>query len=329
MGVTLLASTTVLLACSNNSKPSTNTSSSQVKTTIKKEKEISIGNYLNQSKKTPQLWYEIEGEKIKGVYVFKDNKVTYYDTSYESTTNTETTISSAQFKADYVGKNVYSNSQHAQGFIDSFYGTDTAKKISEAMLTDIIRKYDTEDGNEDGVIDVTIPDTLTLKSISALSDNEIIGKAKEFEKASIHKKITFEKVSLAIRQLTDGKDTTSAINKLTDVEKQYNQKMASDYQLKILPDKDFSETLEETLTIAIKKMTYDNVITYTYIIKEDYFTAYLNDSQFASNTVNDVKYIGFPSFVTKQKKGGNTSLTYDTYDLRPDNVRITSDSSNN
>ncbi|GAD41309.1 hypothetical protein ANG3_1772, partial [Streptococcus intermedius SK54 = ATCC 27335] len=238
-------------------------------------------------------------------------------------------ISSAQFKADYVGKNVYSNSQHAQGFIDSFYGTDTAKKISEAMLTDIIKKYDTEDGNEDGVIDVTIPDTLILKSISPLSDNEIIEKAKEFEKANIHKKIIFEKVSLAIRQLTDGKDTTSAINKLTDVEKQYNQKMASDYQLKILPDKDFSETLEETLTIPIKKMTYDNVSTYTYIIKEDYFTEYLNDSQFASNTVNGVKYIGFPSFVIKQKKGGNASLTYDTYDLRPDNVRVTSDSSNN
>lgn len=197
------------------------------------------------------------------------------------------------------------------------------------MLTDIIKKYDTEDGNEDGVIDVTIPDTLTLKSISPLSDNEIIEKAKEFEKANIHKKIIFEKVSLAIRQLTDGKDTTSAINKLTDVEKQYNQKMASDYQLKILSDKDFSETLEETLTIPIKKMTYDNVITYTYIIKEDYFTEYLNDSQFASNTVNGVKYIGFPSFVIKQKKGENTSLTYDTYDLRPDNVRVTSDSSNN
>ncbi|EGL45790.1 hypothetical protein HMPREF9966_0018 [Streptococcus anginosus SK52 = DSM 20563] len=116
---------------------------------------------------------------------------------------------------------------------------------------------------------------------------------------------------------------------MTDVEKQYNQKMASDYQLKILPDKDFSETLEETLTIPIKKMTYDNVSTYTYIIKEDYFTEYLNDSQFASNTVNGVKYIGFPSFVIKQKKGGNASLTYDTYDLRPDNVRVTSDSSNN
>lgn len=197
------------------------------------------------------------------------------------------------------------------------------------MLTDIIKKYDTEDGNEDGVIDVTIPDTLILKSISPLSDNEIIEKAKEFEKANIHKKIIFEKVSLAIRQLTDGKDTTSAINKLTDVEKQYNQKMASDYQLKILPDKDFSETLEETLTIPIKKMTYDNVSTYTYIIKEDYFTEYLNDSQFASNTVNGVKYIGFPSFVIKQKKGGNASLTYDTYDLRPDNVRVTSDSPNN
>lgn len=56
------------------------------------------------------------------------------------------------------------------------------------MLTDIIKKYDTEDGNEDGVIDVTIPDTLILKSISPLSDNEIIEKAKEFEKANIHKK---------------------------------------------------------------------------------------------------------------------------------------------
>ncbi|EGL45789.1 hypothetical protein [Streptococcus anginosus] len=62
-GVTFLASTTILLACSNTTKPSTNTTHSQEKTSSAKTKEVSIGNYLNQSKKTPQLWYEIEGEK--------------------------------------------------------------------------------------------------------------------------------------------------------------------------------------------------------------------------------------------------------------------------
>lgn len=326
LGVTLLASTTILLACSNTTKPSTNTSHSQEKTSSEKTKEVSIGNYINQSKKAPQLWYEIEGENIKGVYVFEDNQVTYYDTSYETTTNTETTISSAQFKADYVGKNVYSSGQHAQGFIDSFYGTDTAEKISEEMLTDIIKKYDTEDGNADGIIDVTIPDTLTLESISALSDDEIIEQAKAFEKASTHKQITLEKVSLALRQLVDGKDTTSEIDKLTEIENQYNQKVASDYQLEILPDEDLAETLEETLTIPVKKLSYDNVIDYTYVIKEESFTAYLAYSQFASESVDDVKYIGFPSFVTKQKEGENVTLIYDTYDLRPDNVQVTSDS---
>lgn len=244
----------------------------------------------------------------------------------KKTTNTETTISSAQFKADYVGKNVYSTGQHAQGFFDSFYGTDTAEKISEEMLTDIIKKYDTEDGNADGIIDITIPDTLTLQSISTLSDDEIIEQAKAFEKASTHKQIIFEKVSLALRQLVDGKDTTPTIDKLTETENQYNQKVASDYQLKILPDEDLAETLEETLTIPIKKLSYDNVINYTYIIKEDSLTAYLTDSQFASNSINNVEYIGFPTFVTKQKEGDNVTLIYDTYDLRPDNVQITSDS---
>ncbi|MGT2968506.1 hypothetical protein [Streptococcus azizii] len=326
IGVTFLASTTILLACSNTSKPSTNTSHSQEKTSSAKTKEVSIGNYINQSKTAPQIWYEIESEKIKGVYVFEDNQVTYYDTSYEAATNTETTISSAQFKADYVGKNVYSTGQHAQGFIDSFYGTDSAEKISEEMLTDIIKKYDTEDGNADGVIDVTIPDALTLESISALSDDEIIEQAKVFEKASTHKQIIFEKVSLALRQLVDGKDTTSAINKLTEIENQYNQKVASVYQLKILPDEDLAETLEETLTIPIKKLSYDNVIDYTYVIKEESFSAHLAYSQFASESVDDVKYIGFPSFVTKQKDGENVTLVYDTYDLRPDNVQVTSDS---
>ncbi|NQK81096.1 hypothetical protein HO482_03060 [Streptococcus suis] len=194
------------------------------------------------------------------------------------------------------------------------------------MLTDIIKKYDTEDGNADGVIDVTIPDALTLESISALSDDEIIEQAKAFEKASTHKQIIFEKVSLALRQLVDGKDTTSAIDKLTEIENQYNQKVASDYQLKILPDEDLAETLEETLTIPIKKLSYDNVIDYTYVIKDESFSAHLAYSQFASESVDDVKYIGFPSFITKQKDGENVTLVYDTYDLRPDNVQVTSDS---
>lgn len=327
IGATFLASTTILLACSNTSKPSTNASHSQEKTSSEKTKEVSIGNYINQSKKAPQLWYEIDGEEvIKGVYVFEDNQVTYYDTSYEATTNTETSISSEQFKTDYVGKNVYSAGENTQSFFDSFDGTDTAEKISEEMLTDIIKKYDTEDGNADGVIDVTIPDALTLESISALSDDEIIEQAKAFEKASTHKQIIFEKVSLALRQLVDGKDTTSAINKLTKIENQYNQKVASDYQLKILPDEDLAETLEETLTIPIKKLSYDNVIDYTYVIKEESFSAHLAYSQFTSESVDDVKYIGFPSFVTKQKDGENVTLVYDTYDLRPDNVQVTSDS---
>lgn len=327
IGVTFLASTTILLACSNTSKPSTNTSHSQEKTSSEKTKEVSIGNYINQSKKAPQLWYEIDGEKvIKGVYAFEDNQVTYYDTSYEATTNTETTISSAQFKADYVGKNVYSAGGNVQSFFDSFDGKDTAEKISEEMLTDIIKKYDTEDGNADGIIDVTIPDALTLESISTLSDDEIIEQAKAFEKASTHKQIIFEKVSLALRQLVDGKDTTSAIDKLTEIENQYNQKVSSDYQLKILPDEDLAETLEETLTIPIKKLSYDNVIDYTYVIKDESFSAHLAYSQFASKSVDDVKYIGFPSFVTKQKDGENVTLVYDTYDLRPDNVQVTSDS---
>ena len=327
IGVTFLASTTILLACSNTSKPSTNTSHSQEKTSSEKTKEVSIGKYINQSKKAPQLRYEIDGEKvIKGVYAFEDNQVTYYDTSYEATTNTETTISSAQFKADYVGKNVYSAGGNVQSFFDSFDGKDTAEKISEEMLTDIIKKYDTEDGNADGIIDVTIPDALTLESISTLSDDEIIEQAKAFEKASTHKQIIFEKVSLALRQLVDGKDTTSAIDKLTEIENQYNQKVASDYQLKILPDEDLAETLEETLTIPIKKLSYDNVIDYTYVIKDESFSAHLAYSQFASKSVDDVKYIGFPSFVTKQKDGENVTLVYDTYDLRPDNVQVTSDS---
>ncbi|HEM5251625.1 TPA: hypothetical protein U1341_002115 [Streptococcus suis] len=327
IGTTFLASTTILLACSNTSKPSTTTSHSQEKTSSEKTKEVSIGNYINQSKKTPQLWYEIDGEEvIKGVYVFEDNQVTYYDTSYEATTNTETSISSEQFKTDYVGKNVYSAGGNTQSFFDSFDGTDTAEKISEEMLTDIIKKYDTEDGNADGVIDVTIPDALTLESISALSDDEIIEQAKAFEKASTHKQIIFEKVSLALRQLVDGKDTTSAIDKLTEIENQYNQKVASDYQLKILPDEDLAETLEETLTIPIKKLSYDNVIDYTYVIKDESFSAHLAYSQFASESVDDVKYIGFPSFITKQKDGENVTLVYDTYDLRPDNVQVTSDS---
>ncbi|HEL0799884.1 TPA: hypothetical protein TU263_001940 [Streptococcus equi subsp. zooepidemicus] len=327
IGIALLASTTTLLACSNTTKPSTTTSHSQEKTSSQKTKEVSIGTYINQSQKAPQLWYEIDGEEvIKGVYVFEDNQVIYYDTSYENTTNTETTISSVQFKADYVGKNVYSTGQHAQGFFDSFYGTDTTEKISEEMLTDIIKKYDTEDGNADGIIDVTIPDTLTLESISALSDDEIIEQTKAFEKTSIHKQVIFEKVSLALRQLVDGKDTTPTIDKLTETENQYNQKIASDYQLKILPDEDLLETLEETLTIPIQKIIYDDVINYSYVIKEDSFTAYLTDSQFASNSINNVKYIGFPTFVTKQKGGVNITLIYDTYDLRPDNVQVTSDS---
>ncbi len=74
-----MASTTILLACSNTTKPSTTTSHSQEKTSSEKTKEVSIGNYINQSKKAPQLWYEIDGEKvIKGVYAFEDNQVTYY-----------------------------------------------------------------------------------------------------------------------------------------------------------------------------------------------------------------------------------------------------------
>ena len=59
----LLTSLTLMSACSNIIQPSTNASHSQENTSSEKTKEISIGNYLNQSKKTPQLWYEIEGKK--------------------------------------------------------------------------------------------------------------------------------------------------------------------------------------------------------------------------------------------------------------------------
>lgn len=75
----LLTSLTLMSACSNTSKPSTTTSHSQEMTSSEKIKEVSIGNYINQSKKAPQLWYEIESKKIKGVYVFEDNHVTYYE----------------------------------------------------------------------------------------------------------------------------------------------------------------------------------------------------------------------------------------------------------
>ena len=68
----LLTSLTLMSACSNTSKPSTNTSHSQEKTSSEKTKEVSIGNYINQSKKAPQLWYEIDGEEvIKGNEVIK------------------------------------------------------------------------------------------------------------------------------------------------------------------------------------------------------------------------------------------------------------------
>lgn len=76
----LLTSLTLMSACSNTSKPSTNTSHSQEKTSSEKTKEVSIGNYINQSKKAPQLWYEIDGEEvIKRVYVFEDNQVIYHE----------------------------------------------------------------------------------------------------------------------------------------------------------------------------------------------------------------------------------------------------------
>ncbi len=49
-GAAPLASTPFLVACSNNSNSSTHTSSAQENPFPDKGKELSIGNYLNQSK---------------------------------------------------------------------------------------------------------------------------------------------------------------------------------------------------------------------------------------------------------------------------------------
>lgn len=99
-----------------------------------------------------------------------------------------------------------------------------SRKISEEMLTDIIKKYDTEDGNADGVIDVTIPDALILKAFQLYQMMKLLNKLKHLKKLVPINKLFLKKISLALRQLVDGKDTTSAIDKLTEIENQYNQR---------------------------------------------------------------------------------------------------------
>ena len=318
----LLSFSLLLGACSNSKEKS------ESKTTEKKvveKKEVGLGDYLNQSDKNPQIWYAVDSVsqdgKVKELFLVQDRKTTYYNTSTEASLSS---ISAKDYEKDYLGRNLYSSGNIAQGLLDDFNETDTITKITTKNLTDVIKKYDTEDGNQDGIIQAPSINALTFAEVTKSSDSEIINLAKKIENAKIHYAILKAKINLEMQSLTDGSDGTHALNKLSQLEEMLVNKKGDEYLLESYTDEDFEKTEYEALQFKTYNLSYDGKFFSDFMIKEDRFKLTTNQIPLATKKVGHINFMGFIgnaslSFVTKQPED-NMELTVDTYAKKPKNV---------
>lgn len=176
----LLSVSLLLGACSNSKEKSESKTTENTEKKVVEKKEVGLGEYLNQSDKEAQIWYAVDSVsqdgKVKELFLVQDRKTTYYNTSTETSLSS---ISAKDYEKDYLGRNLYSSGNIAQGLLDDFNETDTITKITMDNLIDVIKKYDTEDGNQDGVIQVPSINALTLAEVAKSSDSEIINLAKK------------------------------------------------------------------------------------------------------------------------------------------------------
>lgn len=321
-----LFSVSLLLgACSNSKEKSESKTTENTEKKVVEKKEVGLGEYLNQSDKEAQIWYAVDSVsqdgKVKELFLVQDRKTTYYNTSTETSLSS---ISAKDYEEDYLGRNLYSSGNIAQGLLDDFNETDTITKITMDNLIDVIKKYDTEDGNQDGVIQVPSINALTLAEVAKSSDSEIINLAKKIESAKIHYTILRAKINLEMQTLTDGSDKTHVLKKLSQLEERLVNKKGDEYLLESYTDEDFEKTEYEVLQFKTYNLIYENKVYDDFMIKEDRFNLTTNQIPLATKKVGNTNFMGFVgtaslSFVTKQPEN-NMELTVDTYVKKPKNV---------
>lgn len=321
----LLSVSLLLGACSNSKEKSESKTATKTEKKVVEKKEVGLGEYLNQSDKNPQIWYAVDsvslGGKVKELFLVQDRKTTYYNTSTETNFSS---ISAKDYEKDYLGRNLYSSGNIAQGLLDDFNETDTITKITTKNLTDIVKKYDTEDGNQDGVIQAPSINALTFAEVIKSSDSEIINLAKKIESAKIHYTILKAKINLEMQTLTDGSNNTHALKKLSQLEETLVNKKGDEYLLESYTDEDFEKTEYEVLHFKTYNLFYENTVYDNFMIKEDNFRLTTNQIPLDTKKVGDTNFMGFVgsaslSFVTKQPEN-NMELTVDTYAKKPKNV---------
>ena len=321
----LLSVSLLLGACSNSKEKSESKTTENTEKKVVEKKEVGLGEYLNQSDKEAQIWYAVDSVsqdgKVKELFLVQDRKTTYYNTSTETSLSS---ISAKDYEKDYLGRNLYSSGNIAQGLLDDFNETDTITKITMDNLIDVIKKYDTEDGNQDGVIQVPSINALTLAEVAKSSDSEIINLAKKIESAKIHYTILRAKINLEMQTLTDGSDKTHALKKLSQLEERLVNKKGDEYLLESYTDEDFEKTEYEVLQFKTYNLIYENKVYDDFMIKEDRFNLTTIQIPLATKKVGNTNFMGFVgtaslSFVTKQPEN-NMELTVDTYVKKPKNV---------
>lgn len=321
----LLSVSLLLGACSNSKEKSESKTTANTEKKAVEKKEVGLGEYLNQSDKNPQIWYAVDSVsqdgKVKELFLVQDRKTTYYNTSTEASLSS---ISAKDYEKDYLGRNLYSSGNIAQGLLDDFNETDSITKITTKNLTDVIKKYDTEDGNQDGIIQAPSINALTFAEVTKSSDSEIINLAKKIESAKIHHEILKAKINLEMQTLTDGSDGTHALNKLSQLEEMLVNKKGDEYLLESYTDEDFEKTEYEALQFKTYNLSYDDKFFSDFMIKEDRFKLTTNQIPLATKKVGRTNFMGFIgsaslSFVTKQPEE-NMELTVDTYAKKPKNV---------
>lgn len=321
--LSLLTSITLLSACSSNSNQTNNNASSNASQNSTK----TIGEYLEESNKEKQLWLQVQNnseysiakdDKVNALVVVENGKLQTYKMYMPSDSNNkETSVS-------YLA------------FIDEEF--DSVEK--RAQIKEIVNSFDTEDGSQDGVIQIGTLQSkevehLTIGEVSKMKVNDILETAKhyhyEVEKQAINSSLLEAKAQYVYWQIkykvatelgenaSDYKgDLDEADEKLKELEniseKELKTPKQSNYTLRILTDSTGNSTASQILSYkkySLGGYEEDEVQFDT----SDYF---LNSAQIYSST-----YAGFigkkGAFVTSTS---GTTFSLDQPNTTLDNIKI-------
>lgn len=276
-----LASISFLSACSSNTYPTqappTNTDTSQ--------SSIPLGEYLNQSKKKTQIWFGVNAsdgiiakdDYVSTIFVVENNNIKSYDIGDSTYESSETKF--YRIKADSFWE--YSETGFTQ---------EDSQKIAE-----IVKSYDTTDGNSDGVINIGsiegsegLPN-LTIGDVAKMSEKEILAEAQKHHVENINAELKSRQLDAEYHYLE-----TEILNRID--QEIYGK--SSDNTLLDNTKKEYE---------AIKNITEKDLITPT----ESKYKLNITTDSTGNNTFSEI--LSFPSFNPISKDEG--TYKFDTEDM--------------